>query len=121
MQVQLGTLQMDAQIQKTVLAFFKRPQHQIAVPYSQIASVEYGTVWSIAGLLSALLISALTLMTMQLYGLIFVALIVLESYDHAVIIRRTDGTKVKLYGPSGGDAFIDDLRNRLQVAPIYKS
>lgn len=111
--IQFGSSSLDADIEKTVMGFFKRPVRHLSIPYSQFASVDYGVVWAVPGLLSGLLIAILSLVTMQLYGLIITALIVLSSYDHAVTIQLKNGTKVTLYGPKAEDNFINILRNRL--------
>ena len=88
------------------IMFFKGKPDNAVVNYSDLDRIEQRGHFSKGDLISGIIIGIISIATLQVYGLIFTALLVFFSYSKNIVITRKDGSKVTILngGPlSGGD------------------
>jgi hypothetical protein len=95
------------------ILFFKGKPDVAVVNYSDINNIELKSHFSKGDLISGIIIGIISIATMQIYGLIFTAILVLFSYSKNIVITRKDGSKTTILngGPlsGGGQAEFDRM------------
>jgi len=88
------------------ILFFKGNPDNAIVNYGDLDRIELKSHFSLGDLISGIIIGIISIVTLQIYGLIFTALLVLFSYSKNIVITRKDGSKTIILngGPlSGGN------------------
>jgi hypothetical protein len=76
--------------------FFKGKPKTDTVEYQSIEKVEVKTNFSKGDLISGIIIAIISICTLQVYGLLFTALLLFCSYGKQIVITRKDSSRVFL-------------------------
>ena len=95
------------------ILFFKGNPDNAVVNYSDLERIELKSHFSKGDLISGIIIGIISIVTMQIYGLLFTAFLVFFSYSKNIVITRKDGSKTTILngGPlsGGGQAEFDRM------------
>jgi len=78
------------------ILFFKGNPDNAVVNYSDLDRIELKKHFSKGDLISGIIIGIASIVSMQIYGLLFTAILVLFSYSKNIVIFRKDGSKITI-------------------------
>lgn len=84
---------------RKILFFNSKPNHAV-VNYNDLDKVELKTHFTMGDLISGIIIGIIGIATMQIWALIFTALLVLFAYSKNIVIIRKGGSKVTILNGS---------------------
>jgi len=99
------------------ILFVKGKPNRATVNYSDFDRIELKNHFALSDLISGIIIGIVSIVTLQLWGLLFTALLVLFSYGKNIVIVRKDGSNVTIQsgGLLSGGGWKDEFKRMVPI------